>query len=161
LLVAALLVGLSVSPPVPKPEFACGARVMQQREVMREALADVAKRGLRGKHHYSITFQTTSTGVALPAQLMAQYPETMTIILQHQFERLKVTEERFEVTLWFKGVKTRVAVPFDAITLFIDPSANMWLETDAAARGQRCRQPWRQWNLGAENDVDAFAITST
>jgi hypothetical protein len=140
LLAAALLVGLSVSPPAPKPEFACTPQAMQQREVMREALADAVKRGLRGKHHYSITFQTTSDGVGLPATLVAQYPETMTIILQHQFERLKVTEDRFEVTLWFKSVKTRVTVPFDAITLFIDPSVNMWMETDAASRGQRCRQ---------------------
>jgi uncharacterized protein len=105
---------------------------------MHEALSDVARRGLRGKHHFSITFQTDANGVVLPAKLVAQYPKEMTIILQHQFERLAVTPERFEVTLWFKGAKTRVAVPFNSVKLFIDPSVNAWMETDAASRGQSC-----------------------
>jgi hypothetical protein len=124
----------------PAPAASCGPAVLQQREVMREALAGVAARGLRGKHHFSITFLTTASGVGLPASLVAQYPEQMTIILQHQFERLRVSEDRFEVNLWFKGVKTRVTVPFDAVTLFIDPSVNVRIVTDPASHGQRCQR---------------------
>jgi hypothetical protein len=134
---AALLVVALTSPAA---AATCGADVLQQREVMREALADVEKRGLRGKHHFSITFLTTGKGVVLPVSLVAQYPEQISIILQHQFERLKVMDDRFEVTLWFKGVKTRIKVPFDAITLFIDPSVNVRIATDPASHGQRCNR---------------------
>jgi hypothetical protein len=135
-IIAALLVVLAMA--LPAKAASCSREVLQQREVMREALADVAKRGLRGKHYFSITFLTTANGVALPATLVAEYPREMTIILQHQFERLKVSAEAFEVVLWFKGVRTRVAVPFSAVTLFVDPSVNAWLKTEPASRGQRC-----------------------
>jgi hypothetical protein len=111
---------------------------LQQREVMREALSDVAKRGLRGKHHFSISFLTTANGVALPSALVAQYPQEMTIILQHQFERLRVNADAFGVVLWFKSVPTRVTVPFNAVTLFVDPSVKVWIKPDPASHGQRC-----------------------
>ena len=106
---------------------------------MREALGDVAKRGLRGKHHYSISFLTTASGVALPSSLVAQYPQQTTIILQHQFEWLRVNTEGFEVVLWFRGVPARVTVPFNAVTLFVDPSVNVWIKPDPTSHGQRCR----------------------
>jgi hypothetical protein len=76
--------------------------------------------------------------VALPSVLVVQYPQEMTIILQHQFERLRVSAEAFEVVLWFKGVPTRVTVPFNAVTLFVDPSVKVWIKPDPASRGQRC-----------------------
>lgn len=135
---AALLFAAAMAQPA--RAAACSAEVLQQREVMHAALSDVARRGLRGTHHFSITFKTTARGVVLPAALLASYPQEMTIILQYQFERLKVAPERFAVTLWFKGVRTRIAVPFDAITLFVDPSVNVRLEPDPASIGQRCQR---------------------
>jgi hypothetical protein len=62
----------------------------------------------------------------------------MTIILQHQFWDLTVTEDRFEVGLSFGGIPERLVVPFNAIKSFFDPSVQFGLqfetaETEAAA----------------------------
>lgn len=117
---------------------ACRAEVLHQREDMRERLGYASRRGLPGDHHYSITFRSTARGVVLPAAQVAQYPQEITIILQHQFEQLKVTPEQFEVVVWFKTVRTRVVVPFDAITIFVDPSVNFRLDPDPATLGPTC-----------------------
>lgn len=135
----AVFLSAGLAATVPATAGACSNETLQQREVMRKALGDVAKRGLRGKHHYSISFLTTANGVALPPSLVAQYPQQMTIILQHQFERLRVNAEQFEVVLWFKGVPARVTVPFNAVTVFVDPSVNVWIKPDPTSHGQRCQ----------------------
>jgi len=92
------------------------------RGVVRTVLADVAKNGLPGEHHFKITFATPAPGVRLSDRMRSQYPETMTIILQHQFWDLTVGEEAFEVGLSFGGIAERLVVPFDAITAFFDPT---------------------------------------
>ncbi len=92
------------------------------RGVVRTVLADAAKKGLPGDHHFKITFATTAPGVRLSDRMRAQYPQDMTIVLQHQFWDLAVTEQAFEVGLSFGGVPERVLVPFEAITAFYDPS---------------------------------------
>ena len=92
------------------------------RGVVRTVLADVAKKGLPGEHHFKITFSTVAPGVRLSDRMRAQYPETMTIILQHQFWDLHVDDAAFEVGLSFGGVPERLAVPFDAVTAFYDPA---------------------------------------
>jgi hypothetical protein len=92
------------------------------RGVVRTVLADAAKKGLPGDHHFKITFATTAPGVRLSDRMRAQYPQDMTIVLQHQFWDLAVTEQAFEVGLSFGGVPERVVVPFEAITAFYDPS---------------------------------------
>jgi hypothetical protein len=92
------------------------------RGVVGTVLADAAKNGLPGEHHFKITFATTAPGVRLSDRMRSQYPETMTIILQHQFWDLTVGEEAFEVGLSFGGVAERLVVPFDAITAFFDPA---------------------------------------
>ena len=65
------------------------------RGVLRRVLTDAAEHGLPGEHHFFITFLSTADGVKLSPRLLAQYPEEMTIILQHQFWDLVVTEDRF------------------------------------------------------------------
>jgi hypothetical protein len=85
-------------------------------------LADVAKKGLPGEHHFKITFVTTAPGVRLSERMRGQYPEAMTIVLQHQFWDLTVDDSGFEVGLSFGSVPERVAVPFDAVTAFFDPA---------------------------------------
>src|SRR6201997_3912280 len=85
------------------------------RGVVRTVLADVAKNGLPGEHHFKITFATGAPGVRLSERMRAQYPETMTIILQHQFWDLTVDDDAFEVGLSFGGVPERLMVPFDAV----------------------------------------------
>ena len=77
------------------------------RGMVRDVLAEAAKnKGMPGEHHFFITFDTTAEDVRLSDRLRAQYPEEMTIVLQHQFWDLKVTDEAFEVGLSFGGVRS-------------------------------------------------------
>ncbi|WP_445488366.1 ClpXP protease specificity-enhancing factor SspB [Rhodopseudomonas sp. RCAM05734] len=133
--IAALLALLAIASPVLAGD--CAPEVAARQRQIHNILSDVADNGLHGAHHYSITFLTTAEGVTLPAALRAKFPHEMTIVLQYQFARLKVADNRFDVVLWFKGVKTRVGVPFDAITLFIDPAIDFRLEFDIRPP-QRC-----------------------
>ena len=98
------------------------------RGVLRRVLTDAAAHGLPGEHHFFITFLSKADGVKLSPRLLAQYPDEMTIILQHQFWDLAVTEDRFEVGLSFGGVPERLVVPFHAIKSFFDPSVQFGLQ---------------------------------
>jgi len=98
------------------------------RGVLRHVLADAAEHGLPGEHHFFITFLSTAEGVKLSPRLLAQYPEEMTVILQHQFWDLVVSEDRFEVGLSFGGIPERLVVPFHAIKSFFDPSVQFGLQ---------------------------------
>lgn len=98
------------------------------RGVLRHVLVDASKNGLPGEHHFFITFLSTAEGVKISPRLLAQYPEEMTVILQHQFWDLVVTEDRFEVGLSFGGVPERLVVPFNAIKSFFDPSVQFGLQ---------------------------------
>jgi hypothetical protein len=98
------------------------------RGVLRRVLSDAAEHGLPGEHHFYITFVSTAEGVKLSPRLLAQYPDEMTVILQHQFWDLVVTEDRFEVGLSFGGIPERLVVPFTAIKSFLDPSVQFGLE---------------------------------
>jgi len=92
------------------------------RGVVRTVLAETAKKGLPGEHHFKITFNTTAPGVRLSERMRGRYPQDMTVVLQHQFWDLAVSEKSFEVGLSFGGVAERITVPFDAITAFYDPA---------------------------------------
>jgi uncharacterized protein len=98
------------------------------RGVLRRVLTDAAEHGLPGEHHFYITFLSRADGVKLSPRLLAQYPDEMTIILQHQFWDLVVTEDRFEVGLSFGGIPERLVVPFAAIRSFLDPSVQFGLQ---------------------------------
>jgi hypothetical protein len=102
------------------------------RGVLRRVLTDAAEQGLPGEHHFFITFLSKADGVKISPRLLAQHPEEMTIILQHQFWDLTVTEDRFEVGLSFGGVPERLVVPFSAIKSFADPSAPFGLQFETA-----------------------------
>ena len=101
------------------------------RGVVREALARAATSGLPGTHHFYITFRTTFPGAELPDYLGKQFPEDMTIVLEHQFWDLEVEETKFAVTLSFKGKPERITVPFGSITGFADPSVKFALQFQA------------------------------
>jgi hypothetical protein len=98
------------------------------RGVVRTVMAEAAKKGLAGDHHFKISFDTTAAGVKLSPRMRAQYPQEMTIVLQHQFWDLEVSDEAFEVGLSFSGVPERLRVPFDAINGFFDPSVEFGLQ---------------------------------
>lgn len=104
------------------------------RAVVRRVLSDVAKTGaLPGEHHFYVTFDTRASGVKLSPRLREQYPEDMTIVLQHQFWDLIVTDTYFEVGLSFNGISERLHVPLEAIKGFFDPSVQFGLQFELAA----------------------------
>jgi hypothetical protein len=102
------------------------------RGVVRTVLADIAKKGLPGDHHFYISFDTHAEGLRLSSRMRAQYPDEMTIVLQHQFWDLVVTDDTFEVGLSFGGVPERLLVPFEAVTAFVDPSVEFGLRFEPA-----------------------------
>jgi hypothetical protein len=92
------------------------------RSVVRRVLADTSRSGLPGDHHFNIAFKTQAPGVVVPSAIKARFPDEMSIILQHEFWDLVVTQDAFEVSLNFSRKPERLTVPFDAITGFTDPS---------------------------------------
>jgi uncharacterized protein len=98
------------------------------RGVVREALARTAASGLPGAHHFYITFRTRFSGLAIPDYLSQQYPDEMTVVLEHQFWDLEVSEQCFSVTLSFQNRPERLTIPFDAITAFADPAVKFGLQ---------------------------------
>jgi hypothetical protein len=106
------------------------------RGVAREALRHAARDGLRGGHHFYVSFRTGAPGVVVPPQLLAKYPEEMTIVLQHQFWGLEVGDDAFSVTLSFSNRMERLTVPFAAITTFADPSVKFGLQFQAPAQAE-------------------------
>ena len=129
------------------------------RGVVRNVLADTAKHGLLGEHHFFITFDTRMAGVRISPRMLQKYPEKMSIVLQHVFWDLNVHDDHFEVGLSFGGVGEKLVVPFGAVTDFADPSVDFGLKfetreaapaqpaTDAAAPAKR--------KLAAVRDSDA------
>jgi hypothetical protein len=101
------------------------------RGVIRKVLTEVGAAGrLPGDHHFFITFLTGAPGVRISQHLKSKYPEQMTIVIQHQFWDLKITESLFEIGLSFSDVPEKLVVPFNAIRGFYDPSVNFELEFD-------------------------------
>ena len=98
------------------------------RGVVRFALKRVEKTGLPGEHHFYIAFDTNAAGVRISDRLRKQYPQEMTIVLQHQYWGLEVTDERFHVELSFDNIPEKLTVPFDAIKGFFDPSVQFGLQ---------------------------------
>lgn len=103
------------------------------RSVVRRVLADVARTGLPGDHHFYISFDTRAPGVRLSQRMREKYPEEMTIVLQHQFWDLIVTDVSFEVGLSFGGIPERLLVPFSALKGFFDPSVKFGLQFELAS----------------------------
>ncbi len=109
------------------------------RGVVRKVLTDVAREGLKGDHHFYVAFDTRAPGVRISDRLHGKYPEEMTIVLQHQFWDLAVSDSAFEVGLSFKGVPEKLHVPLRAITSFVDPHASFALKFDIAATEAEAR----------------------
>jgi uncharacterized protein len=105
------------------------------RGLVRRVLTDTAENGLPGGHHFYISFDTRADGVRLSPRMRAQYPEEMTVVLQHQFWDLEVTDSGFEVGVSFGGIPERVTVPFAAVKGFFDPSVQFGLQFEEVADG--------------------------
>jgi hypothetical protein len=97
------------------------------RGLIQNVLADVAANGLPGAHHFFITFDTTYPGVELADWLRDRYPTEMTVVIQHWFENLTVTDDYFTITLNFGNNPEPMVIPFDAVRTFVDPSVEFGL----------------------------------
>ena len=93
------------------------------RAMVRKVLERTAKEGLPGEHHFYLTFRTDHPKVRLAPKLKRLHPKEMTVVIQHQYEELKVTRDAFSVTLRFDAAPHRITVPFAALSSFADPSA--------------------------------------
>jgi len=103
--------------------------------VVRETLRRAASpQGLPNPHHVYVSFATQADGVSLPPDLAEKYPEEMTIVLQHQFWDLEISDEQFSVVLRFGGQPKKLVVPFRAVTRFHDPTVRFGLEFDPPPR---------------------------
>lgn len=112
------------------------------RGVVRDILTSVAADGLPGNHHFYVAFNTLAEGVGISKRLKDQYPEEMTIVLQHRFWDLAVHDDRFEVKLTFNSIPERLVVPFKAIKVFFDPSVPYGLQFESGgSEGAAKRQP--------------------
>ncbi len=96
--------------------------------IVRQALGYISNGSLPGKHHFFISFLTSYPGVQISKALKEKYPEEMTIVLQHQFEDIQVTDDFFSVVLSFDNVKEKIKIPFDSLIAFADPSVKFGLQ---------------------------------
>ncbi len=103
------------------------------RSLIQTVLRDVSANGLPGAHHFFITFDTTVAGVELANWLRARYPTEMTIVIQHWFDNLIVTDEGFTITLNFGDNPEPMVIPFDAVRTFVDPSVEFGLRFESHA----------------------------
>jgi hypothetical protein len=98
------------------------------RGVVREALRRVEKSGLPGEHHFYIAFNTKFPGVDIGERMAQRYPREMTIVIQHQYEKLVVRDDRFEVELSFDNIPEKLVIPFNAVKGFLDPAVQFGLQ---------------------------------
>lgn len=113
------------------------------RLVALRAIEHITREGLPGDHHFYVTFDTTHPGVVMPDRLRAQYPQEMTIVLQHQFRDLSVDEpgRRFSVTLSFGGIPSMLEIPLAALTAFADPAVQFGLQFSAHEHDAAVTEP--------------------
>ncbi len=131
------------------------------RGLMAEVLRGVAEKGLPGKHHFFITFDTKHPGVDMSNALRARFPSEITVVMQDWFDDLAVMNDRFHVTLNFSNVREPLVIPFDAIKTFVDPSVEFGLRFDAqeseiVAEEPPAKEPAKQKEKSAVVSLDAF-----
>ena len=125
--------------------------------VVHSILKNAANDGLQGEQHFFITFRTQAPNVVIPTFLKERYPDEMTIVLQHQFDDLKVEEDNFSVLLSFNGKPERLIVPFKAILNFADPSAQFALQFMPALMEEKQTQ---KENHGTAEIIDLASLRS-
>ncbi|MES2541714.1 MAG: ClpXP protease specificity-enhancing factor SspB [Pseudomonadota bacterium] len=106
------------------------------RGLIQSVLADVAENGLPGGHHFFITFDTTHPDVQIADWLKERYPTEMTVVIQHWYENLIVTDEGFSITLNFGNNPEPMVIPFDALRTFVDPSVEFGLRFETQVQDE-------------------------
>ena len=130
------------------------------RTLMRDVLQMVADLGdAPGEHHFYIEYLTQAPDVSVPEFLLSDYPERMSIVLQHQFDELTISDEGFAVTLWFKGREARLEIPFGAVTSFADPSVEFGLRFEPVETAKTMPSP-TQTDMASNEHEEAEASST-
>ena len=108
--------------------------------VVRDALRIAATSGLPGEHHFFIAFDTRHPGVILSPEIASRYPREMTIVLQHKYWNLNVSDERFEVELSFENIPQKLVIPFDAVKGFLDPAVQFGLQFETVSAERKLKE---------------------
>lgn len=133
------------------------------RAVVGRVLGEIERTGsLPGAHHFYITFKTQAPGVAIPRHLIERFPDEMTIVLQHKFWDLKVSEEQFEVGLTFSQVPAHLVIPYSAISAFVDPLVNFALQFQVEANDapEPVEAPQNDGNLETSGHGDGSNVVT-
>ena len=104
------------------------------RNVVRDILKDISKNGPIGDHYFYLAFDTSHKGVSISPKLKSQFPEEMTIVLQHQFWDLEVLDDHFKVLLSFGNVPESLTIPYNALVGFYDPSVDFAIDFGRAGK---------------------------
>jgi hypothetical protein len=111
------------------------------RGLIQQVLTDVSEHGLPGNHHFFITFDTMHPDVEIADWLSDRYPNEMTVVMQHWFDNLEVTDEGFSVTLNFGDQPEPLYIPYDAIKTFVDPSVEFGLRFETQETDEEDEDP--------------------
>lgn len=111
------------------------------RSLIQDVLCDVRDNGLPGAHHFFITFETTHPQTNIADWLSERYPSEMTVVMQHWFDNLIVTDEGFSVTLNFGDQPEDLYIPYDAIQTFVDPSVEFGLRFESHEEDEDDAEP--------------------
>ena len=116
------------------------------RGLIQQVLQGVAITGLPGDHHFFVTFDTMHPDVEIADWLSDRYPGEMTVVIQHWFANLDVTDEGFTITLNFGDNPETLYIPYDAIKTFVDPSVEFGLkfETQDDHRAEIAEAPMHE-----------------
>lgn len=101
------------------------------RGLIQKVLQGIAKDGLPGEHHFFISFDTNNPDVEIADWLSDRYPDEMTIVIQHWFDNLNITDDGFSITLNFGDNPEPLYIPYGAILTFVDPSVEFGLRFEA------------------------------
>lgn len=128
--------------------------------LVKKVLGEVAQAGLPGEHHFYVTFDTRAPGVRISSRLKTEYPSEMTVVLQHQFWDLTVTDSSFEVGLSFKGTPERLVVPFRAIKSFADPHVHFQVKFDVQPEEEGAEAAEGEPAAGLAGEAPADAVVT-
>lgn len=124
------------------------------RGLIQEVLTGIAKDGLPGEHHFFITFDTMHPDVEIADWLSDRYPGEMTVVIQHWFDNLHVTDEGFTITLNFGDNPETLYIPYDSIQTFVDPSVEFGLRFESQPEAEVAEIPEAPMDEMVEPDAE-------
>jgi uncharacterized protein len=127
------------------------------RGLIQEVLTGIAQGGLPGEHHFFITFDTMYPDVEIADWLSDRYPGEMTVVIQHWFDNLVVTDEGFTITLNFGDNPETLYIPYDSIKTFVDPSVEFGLRFESQPEAEIAEIPEAPMEEMAEPEAEAPA----